>query len=79
MPPGLPGVRHVVKFSGKESSIGFNPDKFGSAFLANPDLPERFRHGAALNAPDKATFYTPGARGYTDYSTLDAIGASPSP
>src|SRR5262249_56380618 len=22
------GVRHVVKFSGKESSIGFNPDNF---------------------------------------------------
>jgi N-ethylmaleimide reductase len=43
---------------------------FGSAFLANPDLPERFRHGAPLNAPDKATFFTPGAQGYTDYATL---------
>jgi N-ethylmaleimide reductase len=40
---------------------------FGSAFLANPDLPERFRQGAPLNVPDKATFYTPGAQGYTDY------------
>jgi N-ethylmaleimide reductase len=45
---------------------------FGSAFLANPDLPERFRRGAALNAPNKATFYTPGARGYTDYPALSA-------
>lgn len=45
---------------------------FGSAFLANPDLPERFRQGAALNAPDRATFYTPGAQGYTDYPTLGA-------
>ena len=44
---------------------------FGSAFLANPDLPERFRKGAALNAPDKATFYTPGEKGYTDYPTLN--------
>jgi len=26
--------------------------------------------GAALNAPDASTFYTPGARGYTDYPTL---------
>ncbi|MDD2545590.1 MAG: alkene reductase [Burkholderiaceae bacterium] len=43
---------------------------FGSAFLANPDLPERFRVGAALQAPDKDTFYTPGAKGYTDYPFL---------
>ncbi|EHD22165.1 alkene reductase [Brenneria nigrifluens] len=49
---------------------------FGSAFLANPDLPERFRQGAALNAPDKDTFYAPGAKGYTDYPTLnDATSA----
>lgn len=45
---------------------------FGSSFLANPDLPERFRQGAALNTPDKATFYTPGAQGYTDYPPLSA-------
>lgn len=45
---------------------------FGSAFLANPDLAERFRLGAPLNAPDKATFYSPGARGYTDYPMLTA-------
>ena len=43
---------------------------FGTAFLANPDLPERIRRGAALNAPDPATFYTPGPQGYTDYPTL---------
>ncbi|MCE2998510.1 MAG: alkene reductase [Betaproteobacteria bacterium] len=43
---------------------------FGVPFLANPDLPERFRRGAALNAPDSSTFYTPGPRGYTDYPVL---------
>jgi len=43
---------------------------FGTAFLANPDLPERFRRGAALNPADKATFYGGGAHGYTDYPTL---------
>jgi N-ethylmaleimide reductase len=43
---------------------------FGSSFLANPDLPERFQQGTPLNAPDKSTFYTPGARGYTDYPIL---------
>lgn len=43
---------------------------FGVPFLANPDLPARFRAGGPLNAPDPATFYTPGAKGYTDYPTL---------
>lgn len=43
---------------------------FGGAFLANPDLPERFRQGAQLNTPDKNTFYSPGAQGYTDYPFL---------
>ncbi len=45
---------------------------FGRPFISNPDLVERFRTGAALNAPDFATFYTPGANGYTDYPTLTA-------
>ncbi len=43
---------------------------FGGAFLANPDLPERFRTGAELNVPNKDTFYAPGAEGYIDYPTL---------
>jgi N-ethylmaleimide reductase len=40
---------------------------YGRPFLANPDLVERFRRGSALNAPDFKTFYTDGAKGYTDY------------
>jgi N-ethylmaleimide reductase len=40
--------------------------------LANPDLPERFRVGAALNHGDPATYYGGGAEGYTDYPTLNA-------
>jgi len=43
---------------------------FGSTFLANPDLPERFRADAELNMPDKDTFYAPGAEGYIDYPTM---------
>jgi N-ethylmaleimide reductase len=43
---------------------------FGTAFLANPDLPERFRRGAPLQAPDPATFYSPGPLGYIDYPFL---------
>lgn len=49
---------------------------FGGAFLANPDLPERFRQGAALNTPDKNTFYSPGAQGYTDYPVLSGTNAA---
>jgi len=43
----------------------------GRPFLANPDLPARWQTGAALNAPDMATFYTPGPKGYTDYPMLN--------
>lgn len=39
----------------------------GRAFLANPDLPARWQANAPLNNPDFSTFYTPGAKGYTDY------------
>ena len=43
---------------------------FARSFLANPDLPARLQRGAALNAPDMSTFYTPGPKGYTDYPAL---------
>ncbi|HRJ71662.1 MAG TPA: alkene reductase [Terrimicrobiaceae bacterium] len=43
---------------------------FGVPFIANPDLPERFRRGTALNPADPATFYAPGPAGYTDYPFL---------
>ena len=42
----------------------------GRPFLANPDLVTRWRTGEAVNAPDMATFYTPGPKGYTDYPAL---------
>jgi len=45
---------------------------FGRPFLANPDLVERMRSNAPLNAPDPTTFYVPGAKGYTDYPSLRA-------
>ena len=45
---------------------------FGKAFLANPDLVERWKAKAALNAFDASTFYTPGPKGYTDYPALTA-------
>jgi N-ethylmaleimide reductase len=45
---------------------------FGTAFLANPDLPNRFAQNAPLNSPDPSKFYSPGAPGYTDYPFLAA-------
>jgi N-ethylmaleimide reductase len=43
---------------------------YGVLFLANPDLPERFRTGATLNTADISTFYSGGEKGYTDYPSL---------
>jgi N-ethylmaleimide reductase len=65
-------------------NMGYTPDEaesaitegkldavaFGTGFLANPDFPARVKAGAAMNVPDQSTFYTPGAKGYTDYPTL---------
>jgi len=43
---------------------------FGRLLLANPDLVERFRRGAPLNAPDYERLYTGEEKGYTDYPFL---------
>ena len=44
---------------------------WGQEFLANPDLPERFKRGSKLNTPNPVTFYATGATGYTDYPFLE--------
>ncbi|WP_454726991.1 MULTISPECIES: alkene reductase [Cupriavidus] len=44
---------------------------FGRPFIANPDLVERFRRGAALNAINPDTIYTDDDTGYNDYPLLD--------
>jgi N-ethylmaleimide reductase len=44
----------------------------GRAFLANPDLVQRLQKGQPLNPPDMGTFFTPGAKGYTDYALAAA-------
>jgi len=44
---------------------------FGRPYIANPDLPERFRRGAPLNEWDDTTFYGGDERGYTDYPFLE--------
>jgi N-ethylmaleimide reductase len=58
--------------SGNEAIEKGNADliSFGVLFLANPDLPERFRKNASLNSADVATFYTGEEKGYIDYPKL---------
>lgn len=43
---------------------------FGRAYIANPDLVERFAQNAPLNEPDPSTFYGGSEKGYTDYPRL---------
>lgn len=45
---------------------------YGVPFIANPDLVERFRQDAPLNAADANTFYGGAEAGYTDYPALQA-------
>jgi 2,4-dienoyl-CoA reductase-like NADH-dependent reductase (Old Yellow Enzyme family) len=49
---------------------------FGKTFIANPDLPERLRSRAPLNAFDASTFYSSGPGGYIDYPFMPAAMAS---
>jgi N-ethylmaleimide reductase len=55
-----------------EQAIAHGADlvAFGKLYIANPDLVERLRDNAPLNAPDKSTFYGGGPEGYTDYPPL---------
>ena len=48
---------------------------FGRIYIANPDLPERIKSGAALNAYNRATFYGGAEKGYTDYLFLSQAAA----
>ncbi|MBW0005519.1 MAG: alkene reductase [Hyphomicrobiales bacterium] len=43
---------------------------FGKLFIANPDLPRRFKLEAPLNPWNAQTFYGPGPEGYVDYAEL---------
>jgi N-ethylmaleimide reductase len=51
---------------------------FGQLFLANPDLPARFRLNAPFNEADPTTFYGGDERGYIDYPALKVETASAS-
>lgn len=57
-------AEHVLE-AGEADAVAF-----GQLFIANPDLPRRFRLNAGLNAPQPETFYHPGPEGYIDYPAL---------
>lgn len=48
---------------------------FGTPFLANPDLVDRFRRDLPLNVPDHETFYGGDQCGYIDYPAITAFAA----
>ena len=48
---------------------------FGRFFIANPDLPKRFKEGLPLNSYDRATFYGGDTHGYTDYAVYQEVTA----
>jgi 2,4-dienoyl-CoA reductase-like NADH-dependent reductase (Old Yellow Enzyme family) len=62
---------NAVIADGEADAVGY-----GRMFIANPDLPERFRVGAELNPARPELFYGGGASGYTDYPALDAPAAA---
>jgi N-ethylmaleimide reductase len=65
-PPWTPEIAAAIVAAGRADLVSF-----ARHALANPDLAERIRRGALLNAPDAATFYGGDGRGYTDYPSLD--------
>jgi N-ethylmaleimide reductase len=60
--------------SGEEVITAGNADSvaFGIPYIANPDLPERFRYGWPLTESDKLTYYNSGPQGYTTYPSYQA-------
>jgi N-ethylmaleimide reductase len=54
---------------------GLDAVSFGRPYITNPDPVEPLHLGAPLTWPDRATFHTGEARGYTRYRALDGSGA----
>ncbi|MCK0209170.1 alkene reductase [Starkeya koreensis] len=63
-------MAETVVASGKADLVAF-----GKAFISSPDAVDRLRRGAPFNELDRDTLYGGGAKGYTDYPTLESVGA----
>ena len=48
---------------------------FGRPFISNPDLVARLDAGAELTPDERATWYSQGAEGYTDYPLAEKEAA----
>ncbi|OQR82192.1 NADH:flavin oxidoreductases Old Yellow Enzyme family [Achlya hypogyna] len=48
---------------------------FGTVYVSNPDLVERFEKNAPLNAADVTTYFIQGPEGYNTYPTLAELDA----
>ena len=61
---------YTIERAEKELESGLaNLIAFGRPFINNPDLIERFANGWSISKElDMNTFYSPGEKGYTDYS-----------
>ena len=64
---GAPRARAAAHIARVLASGDADLVAFGTMFIANPDLPDRFRRDASLNKLDPSTFYGVGPKGYTDY------------
>ncbi len=60
------------KISGNEAIKNNKADAvaFARLFLANPDLPHRFKFDLPLNQPDRNTYYGHTEKGYLDYPSF---------
>ncbi|MDV8022844.1 alkene reductase [Rhodococcus sp. IEGM 1330] len=64
------------EITSRDEALSLMEDGIGDAVvvgrpaIANPDLAYRWREDLPLNEPDQSTFYTEGAKGYTDYPAL---------
>jgi N-ethylmaleimide reductase len=76
----LIGAGGFTRESAEEASAAGIVDAvaFGRPFIANPDLPLRFKLGADLYKYDRTTLYGGDAKGYTDGSVLQDMGLSES-
>lgn len=71
--PGVFMCNHGYDLARGNAAIGSGAADlvaYGALYIANPDLVERFKAGAALNQPDASTFYMGGEHGYTDYPSM---------
>jgi 2,4-dienoyl-CoA reductase-like NADH-dependent reductase (Old Yellow Enzyme family) len=88
-PPFAPAIRKAFKgitvlnsdydFVRAQSALA-NGDadaiSFGRSFIANPDLPQRFRTSLPLAKNNSDTWFTQGAEGYVDYRAIDTSETS---